>query len=112
MSESALCDPAPEGNVDLWQLQLQLCPCQPSNPKSRKSHPDVALVARAKKGDTAAFEQFGTQYERQIFRVAQHITQNRETRKNITQDAFFKAYEKLEAVPGELEVLHLAGAIA
>ncbi|GAC1420241.1 MAG: RNA polymerase sigma factor [Acidobacteriaceae bacterium] len=63
-------------------------------------HPDVALVARAKKGDTAAFEQLVRQYERQIFRVAQHITQNREDAEDIAQDAFLKAYEKLEQFQG------------
>ena len=63
-------------------------------------HPDVALVARAKQGDTAAFEQLVRQYERQIFRVAHHITQNREDAEDITQDAFFKAYEKLDQFQG------------
>src|ERR1700689_590736 len=63
-------------------------------------HPDVALVARAKQGDTAAFEQLVRQYERQIFRVAQHITQNREDAEDITQDAFLKAYEKLDQFQG------------
>ena len=51
-------------------------------------HPDVALVARAKEGDTAAFEQLVRQYDRQVFRVAQHITQNREDAEDIAQDVF------------------------
>ena len=63
-------------------------------------HPDVALVARAKEGDTAAFEKLIRQYDRQIFRVAQHITQNREDAEDITQDVFFKAYQKLEQFQG------------
>src|SRR6201993_3957164 len=63
-------------------------------------HPDVALVARAKAGDTAAFEQLVRQYERQIFRIAQHITQNREDAEDVTQDAFLKAYEKLDQFQG------------
>ncbi len=63
-------------------------------------HPDVALVARAKDGDTSAFEQLVRQYDRQIFRVAQHITQNREDAEDITQDVFFKAYQKLEQFQG------------
>jgi RNA polymerase sigma-70 factor (ECF subfamily) len=63
-------------------------------------HPDVALVARAKEGDTAAFEQLVRQYDRQVFRVAQHITQNREDAEDITQDAFLKAYEKLNQFQG------------
>src|SRR5579859_874516 len=63
-------------------------------------HPDVALVERAKGGDVSAFEQLVRQYERQIFRVAQHITQNREDAEDITQDAFLKAYEKLDQFQG------------
>lgn len=63
-------------------------------------HPDVALVARAKEGDTSAFEVLVRQYDRQIFRVAQHITQNREDAEDITQDVFFKAYSKLEQFQG------------
>jgi RNA polymerase sigma-70 factor (ECF subfamily) len=70
------------------------------SPATEEIHPDVALVARAKKGDTAAFEQLVRQYERQIFRVAQHITQNREDAEDIAQDAFLKAYEKLEQFQG------------
>ena len=56
------------------------------SPATEEIHPDVALVARAKAGDTAAFEQLVRQYERQIFRVAQHITQNREDAEDITQE--------------------------
>ena len=63
-------------------------------------HPDVALVDRARNGDSAAFEQLVRQYDRQIFRVAQHITQNREDAEDITQDVFFKAYTKLDQFQG------------
>ena len=63
-------------------------------------HPDVALVARAKEGDASAFEQLVKQYDRQIFRIAQHITQNREDAEDIVQDAFLKAYQKLEQFQG------------
>jgi RNA polymerase sigma-70 factor, ECF subfamily len=70
------------------------------SPGTEEIHPDVALVERAKGGDTAAFEQLVRQYERQIFRVAQHITQNREDAEDITQDAFLKAYQKLDQFQG------------
>jgi RNA polymerase sigma-70 factor (ECF subfamily) len=63
-------------------------------------HPDIALVERAKAGDTAAFEVLVRQYERQIFRTALHITQNREDAEDITQDVFFKAFQKLEQFQG------------
>ena len=39
-------------------------------------------------------------YERQIFRIAQHITQNREDAEDVMQDAFLKAYEKLDQFQG------------
>jgi DNA-directed RNA polymerase specialized sigma subunit len=70
------------------------------SPGTEEIHPDVALVARARKGDTSAFEQLVKQYDRQIFRVAQHITQNREDAEDITQDVFFKAYSKLDQFQG------------
>jgi RNA polymerase sigma-70 factor, ECF subfamily len=63
-------------------------------------HPDVALVDAARQGDTAAFEKLVRQYDRQIFRVAQHITQNREDAEDITQDVFMKAYGKLDQFQG------------
>ena len=63
-------------------------------------HPDVALVERARAGDLAAFDQLVRQYERQVFRIAQHITQNREDAQDVVQDAFFKAYQKLEQFQG------------
>jgi RNA polymerase sigma-70 factor (ECF subfamily) len=63
-------------------------------------HPDVALVERARAGDNSAFEQLVRQYDRQIFRVAQHITQNREDAEDITQDVFLKAYNKLNQFQG------------
>src|SRR5471032_1538675 len=63
-------------------------------------HPDLELVARSKAGDSAAFEQLIKQYERQIFRTALHITQNREDAEDITQDVFFKAFQKLHQFQG------------
>ncbi len=64
-------------------------------------HPDVALRSTAlAKAHSAAFEQLVRQYERQIFRVAQHITQSREDAEDITQDVFLKAYQKLEQFKG------------
>jgi RNA polymerase sigma-70 factor (ECF subfamily) len=63
-------------------------------------HPDVLLVNRAREGDVQAFEQLVQQYDRQIFRIAQHITQNREDAEDVVQDAFLKAYQKLHQFEG------------
>ncbi len=63
-------------------------------------HPDVALVARVRGGDVSAYDLLVRKYERQLFRIAQHITQNREDAEDVMQDAFLKAYEKLEQFQG------------
>lgn len=68
--------------------------------RSDEVHPDVALVNRARQGDVGAFEQLVKQYDRQVFRIAQHITQNREDAEDVVQDAFLKAYEKLDQFQG------------
>ena len=68
--------------------------------ESQEIHPDVALVERARAGELAAFDQWVRQYERQVFRIAQHITQNREDAEDVMQDAFLKAYEKLDQFQG------------
>jgi RNA polymerase sigma-70 factor (ECF subfamily) len=63
-------------------------------------HPDVLLVERARQGDIAAFEKLVKQYDRQVFRISQHIVQNREDAEDVVQDAFLKAYEKLDQFQG------------
>ena len=61
---------------------------------------ELALVQAAKRGDVAAFEELVKRYDRNIFRIAQHITQNREDAEDVVQDAFLKAYENLEQFQG------------
>src|ERR1700691_3882292 len=63
-------------------------------------HPDVALVERVRAGDVSAYDTLVRKYERQVFRIAQHITQNREDAEDVVQDAFLKAYEKLDQFQG------------
>lgn len=57
---------------------------------------ELALVQAAKKGDDSAFEELVRRYDRNVFRIAQHITQNREDAEDVVQDAFLKAYQNLE----------------
>jgi RNA polymerase sigma-70 factor, ECF subfamily len=61
---------------------------------------ELALVQAAKQGDVGAFEQLVKRYDRNIFRIAQHITQNREDAEDVVQDAFLKAYENLDQFQG------------
>ncbi len=53
------------------------------------------LVAAAKSGDAAAFEELVNHYERKIFRLTMNITRNHEDAEDAMQDAFMKAYAHL-----------------
>ncbi len=57
---------------------------------------ESVLVRAAKQGDISAFEELVKRYDRNVFRIAQHITQNREDAEDVVQDAFLKAYENLK----------------
>jgi RNA polymerase sigma-70 factor (ECF subfamily) len=57
---------------------------------------ETALVERAKSGDTGAFTELVTRYERKIYRLAKHITQNDEDAEDVLQEAFMKAYSHLD----------------
>jgi RNA polymerase sigma-70 factor (ECF subfamily) len=56
---------------------------------------EMQLVRRAKRGDDQAFEELVRRYDRNVFRIAQHITQNREDAEDVVQEAFLKAYGNL-----------------
>lgn len=56
---------------------------------------DLALVHACKSGDVAAFEELVKRYDRRLFRIAQHITQNREDAQDAVQGAFLKAFSHL-----------------
>src|SRR5712671_7698095 len=61
---------------------------------------EMQLVRRAKRGDDQAFEELVRRYDRNVFRIAQHITQNREDAEDVVQDAFLKAYQNLGQFQG------------
>ncbi|HET9698749.1 MAG TPA: sigma-70 family RNA polymerase sigma factor [Terriglobales bacterium] len=62
---------------------------------------ELQLVNAAKAGDIGAFEDLVRRYDRNVFRIAQHITQNREDAEDVVQDAFLKAYQNLEQFQGQ-----------
>ena len=61
---------------------------------------ESALVARAKAGDTSAFSELVSAYERKIYRLAKNITRHDEDAEDVLQDAFLKAYEHLDRFEG------------
>jgi RNA polymerase sigma-70 factor, ECF subfamily len=61
---------------------------------------ESALVARARTGDVQAFTELVNHYERKIYRLAKHITQNDEDAEDVLQETFLKAYEHLDSFQG------------
>jgi RNA polymerase sigma-70 factor (ECF subfamily) len=61
---------------------------------------ESTLVAQARQDDPVAFAELTRRYEGKIFRLAQHITQNREDAEDVLQETFLKAYEHLDQFQG------------
>jgi RNA polymerase sigma-70 factor (ECF subfamily) len=61
---------------------------------------ESALVAQAREGDAGAYNQLVQRYQSKIFRLAQHITQNREDAEDVLQETFLKAFEHLDQFQG------------
>ena len=62
---------------------------------------ELEILALARQGDAKAFSQLMRKYEGKIFRLAQHITQNREDAEDVLQETFLKAYEHLDQFKGD-----------
>jgi len=61
---------------------------------------ETTLVAQSREGDARAFGELVRRYEGKIFRLAQHVTQNREDAEDVLQETFLKAYEHLDQFQG------------
>ncbi|HUA19908.1 MAG TPA: RNA polymerase sigma factor [Bryobacteraceae bacterium] len=59
------------------------------------------LLARAREGDLAAFNELVNRYSRKIYRLAKHITQNDEDAEDVLQETFLKAFEHLGNFQGQ-----------
>ena len=61
---------------------------------------EAPLLGRARAGDVRAFSDLVVKYERKIYRLAKHITQNDEDAEDVLQETFLKAYEHLGEFQG------------
>src|SRR5450432_3809455 len=68
---------------------------------SQSGTDETTLVAQSRQGDTGAFGELVRRYEGKIFRLAQHVTQNREDAEDVLQETFLKAYEHLDGFKGD-----------
>lgn len=67
---------------------------------SQAGFDEAPFVAQARQGDNRAFAELVKRYEAKIFRLAQHITQNREDAEDVLQETFLRAYEHLDQFQG------------
>src|SRR5215831_5310789 len=61
---------------------------------------ETEVLSLAREGDVKAFSELVRRYEGKIFRLAQHITGNREDAEDVLQETFLKAYEHLDQFQG------------
>jgi RNA polymerase sigma-70 factor, ECF subfamily len=83
------------------QIPCDFLPMASIQATSSEPISDLALVGRVKAGDVSAYEELVRMYDRRVFRIAQHITQNREDAEDVVQDAFLKAYQNLDRFKGD-----------
>src|SRR5579885_1209707 len=68
---------------------------------SQSGTDETVLLAQSRQGDRRAFAELVRRYEGKIFRLAQHITNNREDAEDVLQETFMKAYEHLDQFKGD-----------
>ncbi|MFK5924166.1 MAG: sigma-70 family RNA polymerase sigma factor [Verrucomicrobiota bacterium] len=64
--------------------------------KKRKPDEDKGLVARARDGDTHAFDELVVKYTPRLYGLVYHMTSNHEDTNDVLQDVFAKAYRSLK----------------
>ncbi len=57
---------------------------------------ETELVARAREGDSGAFEEIYRRYERRIYNTVFQVVRNEDDAADITQEAFIRAYRSLK----------------
>ncbi len=62
---------------------------------------ESALVAKAREGDNAAYNELVNRYSTKIYRLAKHITQHDEDAEDVLQETFLKAFEHLGDFQGQ-----------
>src|SRR5205823_1065535 len=73
-------------------------PVMNGNPSVKAA--DEELVALAKNGDTKAFEELVDRYKQKAYHIAFDFARDREDAKDLSQEAFLKAYTNLKKFDG------------
>lgn len=63
--------------------------------------PEPETIARARSGDLRAFESLVRDYQADVWRFAYHLTRNRATAEDVTQEAFLRAFRAIRSYRGQ-----------
>lgn len=66
-----------------------------------RAEADLLLVNRARKDDSAAYDELIRRYQERIYATVYHMTSNHEDANDITQETFIKAYRALSSFKGD-----------
>ncbi len=75
-------------------------PPDKSVPPAPDGPPDTELVARARRGDTAAYETLVRRHTARLYSLIYHMTGNREDAEDLVQSVFIRAYQSLRRFHG------------
>jgi len=62
---------------------------------------DAELVERSRQGDRVAFNELVNRNAQKVFRMARHMTRNDQDAEDVLQEAFLKAYSRLDQFQGD-----------
>jgi len=62
---------------------------------------DAALVERSRQGDRTAFNELVNRNAQKVFRMARHMTRNDQDAEDVLQEAFLKAFSRLDQFQGD-----------
>ena len=70
----------------------------------KQDSPETDLVARLRAGEEEAFEALLARYQHRVYRLAMHVTRNREDAKEVVQDTFLSVYRKIGDFDGRAAI--------
>lgn len=73
----------------------------PDDLSNRETVPDLALVERARAGDRGAFNALVLRHQAIVYRVCYRVLGNPDDAADATQEAFLRAYRRLETFAGQ-----------
>ncbi|HZF01571.1 MAG TPA: sigma-70 family RNA polymerase sigma factor [Methylomirabilota bacterium] len=75
-------------------------PAERTESESPVPEHESELVARARKGDLAAYDELIKRYQERIYATIYHMTSNHEDANDLAQEAFLKAFQALKSFKG------------